>query len=71
MSYYKDQMRAFKDLETLLIRMLKDRQDIDISYVIYEMTKVHPVSPKMLRNRLTQFADLNTLEIKDNIIKIK
>ena len=69
MSYYKDQQIAFKDLDNTL-NILKDRkEDVDINFIIYEATKIHPVSSKLLKGRIISWANMLGIQIVSDTIK--
>ena len=70
MSYYKDQLKAFNDLDEILKTCIANGQDINIDYVLYELTKVHPVSQKILQKRIIAFAEVRELKIIKNIVKV-
>ena len=71
MSYYTTQLNAFKDIDNLLNITKAGNQDADINYLIYEITKVHAISPKVVKERIKLWAEIQGIKILDNILKIE
>ena len=65
MSYYKDQLSAFQDTDKVLEVMKKGGQNVKIKYVVFEITNAHPVSPRVIRNWIIDWAELREIKIKD------
>jgi len=69
MSYYKDQQIAFKDLDKLLIALKKQQEDVTITFITYELTKEHPVSPKVIKQRIINWAEINDVLVINDFLK--
>jgi hypothetical protein len=70
MSYYKDQLTAYIDLDKSLEMIVERKINLNINTLLYEMTKVHAVSSKNLRKRVEEFAESKGFKIVNNILRM-
>ena len=70
-NYYRDQLNAFKDTDAMLIVLKAGGQDTEINHIIYEITKVHPVSPKVIKQRIEMWAEVSNIKISDNTLRFE
>jgi hypothetical protein len=70
MSYYKDQLHAFQDLDKILVRLKEEREDTTLTFIVYEVTKEYPVSAKVIKKRIQDWAEINNVPVINDFLKL-
>ena len=70
MSFYTDQKKALTALDKVLDSAYKDKSNVDIDALIYEILKNHAVSPSSIRKQIERYAKTRNVVIKDDIMEM-
>lgn len=67
-NYYKDKNRALAELDTLLKSAMQSKNDVSINSTLYEFSKKHPVSDKVIMKQIERFSEIHDLKIKGDLV---
>jgi len=71
-NYYKEQLKAYNDIDRLLKRVIMQKSSVRIDDIIYELTLTYEISNGNLKNRIKLCVENNPfLEIIDNEVVYK
>ena len=71
-NYYKEQLKAYNDIDRILKRVILEKSSVKIDKIIYELTLDYEISNGNLKNRIKLYVENNDfLEIVDNEVVYK
>lgn len=71
-SFYKFQRMAFTELDKMIQSTMERKTDLNISFIILNLTNKYEVSDKALKKRVQYWIEsYDQLELKDNILRCK
>jgi hypothetical protein len=65
-NYYRDQQRAFEEIDRLLKEAQKCKVNVTVSGVVYEITRHYPVSPKNVEKQINLFCQVKKVKRVDD-----
>jgi hypothetical protein len=68
MSYYKDQSIAFNSLHNILDGAYRNKVDVNVESLVYQMLLKHRVSALALKKQIERFASDKELEVKQGVL---
>lgn len=71
-SYYVTQMRAFEEIDKMLLQTIESGNSINIALFTLDFSKRYPVSPRTIIKRIELFVQANkdNVEIKNNEVRL-